>query len=346
MRRHHYLPRTYLKGFAVKPDCTQIVVIRTGSGKSFRSGLKRVARQHGFYRVRTHPPETEERAESVENELGKIEAGFAAARDRLTRDGTIGPGKDFSFLVAFIALLRTRTPAARVDREKALDAIMKAELAALICDPERRGEAVKWYVSTGRGDADAANASIDWLCDFANFKVSPSQNQWVEEMLGNASNFTDVFLKMKWSVVCAIGRYGFITSDFPVAIAAPNAVLDHGLDLRDRACEVTCPITSKFALVGRWTYERDTRANTGRVDEINRRTSWASHQFLYADTLHPRYVAYAQHFSGAPRLLLCLPERIDDDVARRGRVKVGFHMLPVPWNPSRRTVVVDAPEVR
>lgn len=336
---HHYLPETYLKGFTLDASRPRIVAFRAGSGASFEAAPRNVAAQHGLYRITPRPPVTEARCEAIENSISRLESGFAAARNRVVASGRIWSLEDFGYLISFAGLLRFRTPAAQEDANTFADALMKAHTTATICDTRKRQSFERFLAAKGKDP----ESSVELLRDFRRFRYGETQDGWVMEMLQRANVATDLFLQMHWRVERSDGQLRFITSDFPVTAAAPTNAGDTGQDLRDVSIELVFPLTRDHALIGTWHRMRDATVGPDRVDMLNRRTAWCAAQFVYADSKQTRYAEYARYFTGAPRVRVeGVPTLVDSDVAKKGRLLVKLHTLPVPWNPTLKAGVAES----
>ena len=79
-RRHHYVPRCYLKGFSVaRKKRRQVVVFDCKSGKSFATATENIAVEKDFNRVEVegHPPDVLEKA------MSEFESEVASALERI-----------------------------------------------------------------------------------------------------------------------------------------------------------------------------------------------------------------------------------------------------------------------
>src|SRR4051794_29866502 len=109
-RRHHYIPRCYLKGFSVaRKKRRQIVVFDCNAGRSFETATENVAVETDFNRVEIegHPPD------AFEKGMARFEAEAAPALERIIAAKSIANVEDRSYLFNLIGLLAIRNPRLR-----------------------------------------------------------------------------------------------------------------------------------------------------------------------------------------------------------------------------------------
>jgi Protein of unknown function (DUF4238) len=109
-RRHHYVPRCYLKGFSVaRKKSRQVVVFDCKSGKSFATATENIAVEKDFNRVEIegHPPDVFEKA------MSEFESEVASALERTIAAKSIRQVDDRAYLFNLIGLLALRNPGQR-----------------------------------------------------------------------------------------------------------------------------------------------------------------------------------------------------------------------------------------
>src|SRR5689334_24429157 len=107
-RRHHYLPRCYLKHFA-KPRArgsSHHVHVFDRDGKAFTANISNVATERDFNRVdiEGHPPD------AFEQGIAKFEGELAPALVRILNSKSIDNQEDRILLMNLIGLAAIRNP--------------------------------------------------------------------------------------------------------------------------------------------------------------------------------------------------------------------------------------------
>jgi hypothetical protein len=110
-RRHHYLPRCYLKGFAKprKRGASYHVHVFDRSGKHFTANIINVATEKDFNRIEVegHPPD------AIEQGLAKFESELGPALTRILESRSLQNQNDRLLLLNLIAMLSIRNPLQR-----------------------------------------------------------------------------------------------------------------------------------------------------------------------------------------------------------------------------------------
>ena len=114
-RRHHFVPRFYLKGFLDVTASQKVNVLDVENGTWFTTSTVNVAVEIDFNRVDLdgHP------IDELENELSQFEAKVAPALDRVIENMAYPNSEDLNCLLNLVGLLFVRNPGQRAAQKEA-----------------------------------------------------------------------------------------------------------------------------------------------------------------------------------------------------------------------------------
>jgi hypothetical protein len=278
-KKHHVVPRYYLKGFTDQADPELIYVFRRGE-PPFCTGVKGVAFINDLYTY----TDDDGNKQSIERDLAdKIEGPTNEVLDKVR---TLQPitMQEKSVLARYISVMLTRVPKHR-----------------------RRAEALVPEV------VEKIRTQLPDILDKRVANVTPSSEKW-EELLAMGHSYLDqykveplsrlgvglvsdkyapIIANMTWVFYATTTRRGFLTSDNPVFFFEGFGLV--GKDgLRDMV-EITFPISTKVAIWATWRGIPSVAdmeyvpAPEPFVVEINRRTVSASLRDVYYASC-PRWV--------------------------------------------------------
>ena len=245
-KRHHYVPRFYLKGFAARDGALFAHDLDTGAirkGTTLTEGVER-----HFYRVSGSD------VARVEKGLSEIEGHAASIIREIERSRDLPCNKrDFEGLLFFVALQSQRVVRAADDIERWLideARRLRGELSA--AEEERfrlahEDMAKDGYEPSEPKTLDELGASI------VDGRITIDRDHVVAHMMGTAKSVFEVFMKRIWTLaVLAEGSPDLITSDSPVNAVRTGdfgtSALNAGYHFPDRI--VLYPMTRRFGLVG------------------------------------------------------------------------------------------------
>jgi hypothetical protein len=270
-KKHHVVPRYYLRGFTDPADPELIYVFRQGE-QPFRTGVKGVAFINDFY---SYSDDAGNKHSIERNLADKIEGptNEVLAKLRALQPITL---QEKAILARYISVMLTRVTKHRkraetwipqaVEKFRAqLPDVMEALMANSSHSAERREQLL---------------AEVQSHLD--QFKVEPPSHVKVGLV---SDKYAPVFADMKWVFFTAPTQQGFLTGDNPVFFFEGIGLV--GSDGFSDMVEVTFPISTQLALWATWrgipgvpdmAYMPATEAIE---EEINRRTVFTSLRDVY-----------------------------------------------------------------
>jgi hypothetical protein len=287
-KRHHYVPRFYLKGFTSPADPEVIHVFRPGQ-QPFSTGVWGVGFENNFY--------------SYLDEQGALDSHTVERflADDIERPGNIVltkirnyqgiSGKDKEEFARYASVLLTRVPKHRA-RSRALFPKAIEELRTEILNE----------VAEARAHEPGESETLDNFVAQTTQILDEYKVQVPVKLLVNSISpkYARFLAQMTWVFLTAPTRYKFVTSDNPVVFDEGMGLLGENKSQHEapsRLVEVTIPISTEIALWATWRNEVEgyQSATEPMVREINRRTVGAAAREIY--------------FSGNPRWVQSLVRR-------------------------------------
>ena len=267
-RKHHYLPRFYLRGFSA--NSRSLSQIEKATGRCVICSLKDVASIRDYFRLEKG---TLEDPFELERHLGSIESRLACAMREVFKHGITE--ETFRVRLAeLISLLRLRVPAMRTQIEDYIRQIAKHSSILL-----HRTRLVE-------------HASPSWIESLQNDKITIKvSNAFCLGIMFKVAYDVDVLQllsSMRMTLVRTPDDCEYITCDQPVAIFSPAATLNHsaGAAIEDCDTEVTLPLSRNMLLKLDWSDGEPlkTTASPEEVDEYNRRTVIMASSYVFSPT--------------------------------------------------------------
>jgi hypothetical protein len=235
-RKHHYVPRFYLKRFADADDMLTVVDRRFGTVK--RKSPSAVFWEIDYYRV-----DGDEGTDPTawETAFGKLEDRAALVLNQVDQQRRLpAPGDaSYSTLINFVALQAVRGPHARrrlAEPHRVLERVLehaeqlREAFGAQMRNPERVDE-LRHFVERKQVTADHLDA------------LSTAMNAILQPLAGRS-----------WTLLHPADRCTFVTSDHPVALTwrsrADSGFFGPGFGLPDT--DVTLPLDPDTLLLGRF----------------------------------------------------------------------------------------------
>jgi hypothetical protein len=150
-RKHHYVPQTYLKGFANNKD--QCFVVDASTREDFIASTAKIAAERDYNKIEAEgvPPD------AIEKELGNFEGIIAPGINRVRESASFGEnGKDREDVINLVTLLAVRNPRTRSDMEKMYTELFQAMVALPFEDPARWDMVVEQLKAAGQWPDGAA----------------------------------------------------------------------------------------------------------------------------------------------------------------------------------------------
>jgi hypothetical protein len=253
-RQHHRLPTFYLAGFTPSGrEDGQLFVFDFVRRKTWRARPNKVAKLRDYYRVEVEgvDPNFAERLHH------SFETRIAPILKRIRDTHTLPAGVELAYLIQFVALLDVRGENARERYRTAWLKTARDMLMSFLHDPEAFRACAEW-LTNGQAtiaEAPSAEAIEQFLVEHRElFAVSPSDAvRGTHRMVGEVT--LSAFLERNWVLIeGGLSHGGFICSDEPVVVAPtdPGALLERVWKIADRHTDLTVPLDSDCALLGRY----------------------------------------------------------------------------------------------
>jgi hypothetical protein len=252
-RRHHYIPKFYLKGFAVaRKRSRQLIVFDKESCTTFPAATDNVAVEMDFNRVEIegYPPDV------VEKEMSKFETEAAAALERIVAAKSIRQTEDRSYLLNLIGLLAVRNPRHRERWRDFQERIAKRIMSLATATPERWASQVARAQAAGymSKDADTDYTKLRKFLKEEQYKIRVGTESHIRNELEAHEAILPYLFKRKWALLkCESNSGGFVTSDHPVCLYPKKRGLRAGHKTPET--EIVFPICSRLAMVGAFEIE-------------------------------------------------------------------------------------------
>lgn len=265
-RKHHYLPRFYLRGFS--SNSRSLIQIEKASGSARPCSVNDAASIRDYHRLDAKDVED---PYEFERRLSSIEGALAAAVKRVLENG-ISDLTTHARLVELVSMLRVRIPAMKSTIEKSLRQVVRS--TGLIM--ERSGKLPA--PPPGLEDAlrmDNLNIKIsNWVCLQYMFSLAADKD------------ILRLLLSMRPSLVHSPENCFFITCDQPVAVFSPLAKLTRteGVALTEPDVQISLPLSRSTLLLLDWRNEEpaSTVATAVEAEEFNRRTVIMATNYVFA----------------------------------------------------------------
>ena len=208
VKRQHYVPRAYLRGFAGEDGNLRVVDLE--AGKEFRASEANAGLEGHFYDI-----EIEGEALSTESWLSDLESKALPVIQRLLENpneiSRLSRGEELA-LARFVAAFVFRTPAFRAWAE---------ELSTSLSIQTREMMVGMLANSYDLSPQDAEELTVQWekesLGPEANGNEVPAATEMSTRMLGETQGFANLIMAAPWRIGCASGPLQLYTSDNPVS---------------------------------------------------------------------------------------------------------------------------------
>lgn len=269
-KRHHYVPRFYLRRFADQKD--RLIGHRKSTDKSVQTSSKNVAVETGFYSVEVEGVD----GNVVEDALAVADSETAGVLARLDKSGLPISDDDRVTLAVFIALQLVRTKHHRATTDMA--GSFFARLNSKMMTKEQVRAAME-DMGEKLTDAEIEAAMEQAQAGLDDYEITlNSEYVWGLALETAMKEMVPRLLDRQWHMFEAKSR-AFVTSDHPIAYRRnkPDPFSGIGLETAD---EVWFPIDSQHLLVlarpDTLPDERVIQVTPAQVKDINSMlASWA-----------------------------------------------------------------------
>jgi hypothetical protein len=222
-RAHHYLPRFYLKNFALKKGKTfRVHVYDLDTKRQFVTAIENIAQETDFNGAF---PGSNEPAEPV---LAKLENYMSPAVGKLISTDSVDrlTAQDRKKVATFCATMATRTPATR----NLMEEVAQSILSHLRADQAGLGEKLEQDLVAYTQPENLRNSATSLLFD-------------------SLATFSSIFSSMKWVLKTPPEGALFHTSDAPIVRFNPIKSEHYGtLGLLSKGIQVYMPLSSSLVL--------------------------------------------------------------------------------------------------
>ena len=243
-KRHHFLPKSYLEGFARDG----FVWLYDRSKNEYRCQQPLNTAVIGNYYVFEN--KDGQKDYSLENFFSQIEGSAKSTIGKLEVRAEISPEESL-YLADFIALLSVRSP--KFDREvnEVADAAAKHIVKHAIPNAEAAGTLVKQYGEKA-GETKLTAKSMFEFIHHDKFRIQVHRNTVISALLDLAQKVTSEVAMMDWVVVHTHPSSAFITTDEPIGFIVPDEFRQSGepvLGLASQKIVKLVPLSQRVALM-------------------------------------------------------------------------------------------------
>jgi Protein of unknown function (DUF4238) len=301
-RRHHYVPRFYLKAFAVpRKRKSQTTVFDRVERKHFQTAIENVAAERDFNRVELDGVAPD----AVESAMASVESELSPAIERIGSTGAFKDNDDRASLLNLIGLLHLRNPRLRETIRGFHERVAKMIMSIVVATPECWAYQVKKATEEGYIEPEA-NIDYETMKEFVGREEYTVDTCTEDHILREMEVFDKILPHLfgrGWVLVKAPkDSGGFVISDHPVCLTwseprkAPG-INPPGLGLR--GTEIVFPVSPQIAAIGAFELEDGPwEADAAMVASINGTIIAFAERQVYARDLHFRYF---MEQSGQPR---------------------------------------------
>jgi hypothetical protein len=293
-RRHHYVPRCYLKGFSVpRKGKPQVHVFDKVLRKAFATAIDNVALERDFNTVKVDGLEPD----AFEKAMASFEGELASSLERIIAAQSLENMDDRATLLNFITFLALRNPRQREMMRDFHERVAKRIMNVALATPERWAHQVKKATEAGylKPNITITYEEMKKFVADGEYDVFVPTERHIQLEVGTFEKLLALIFRRGWILLKVPGDSGgFITSDHPVCLMtvgprSPGVFTRPGYGLRNT--EVLFPISSRLGLVGSFETEDDVaEINDQMLSDFNgavaahaeRQVYSRDHQFKYS----------------------------------------------------------------
>jgi Protein of unknown function (DUF4238) len=273
-RRHHYLPRCYLKGFSKPRERGKwhYVHVYDRSGETFKANIINIATQKDFNRVEIegHPPDAFE-----QGVLAKFENELGPALVRILEHRSLKDDADRALLFNLIGMSAIRTPRHRETLRDFHEQIAHMIMDLATATKERwEGQTRQMKAEGHVSKRDVPYEEMRAAVVGKKFRIQVPTERHIEMEMNALDAVLPTLFKRKWVVLLPpMESPGFVTCDHPVCLMFSDPKMrgkfkgpGHGL----AGTQLIFPIGTHMAVVGAYEIEEGTlKLNEDRVAGVN-----------------------------------------------------------------------------
>ncbi len=304
-KRHHYIPKFYLKGFIDSKNEPNIWVYDKDDGKVIKATAKNIAVEKHYFSFINEGGERD--SETIENLMAGIESEAAEVVKKINSHDELHESEKFTF-TGFVTCMMLRVPNYRQNTENAVSEMLKK--MSIIWASHKKGfeaSVKKMEKETGK----EIGMPIEELRQFTlkgeyDVKIDPQFS--LALILGQFESLHKIFFNMRWAFLKATQEHKFLSGDNPLFYDDPTHDPNsfYGVGLANKNIEVTFPVSNDIAAYGSWKGpEGYIQAKNNTVRTINRRTVSAALKFVFSSDKSDTLKRFVTKYKGSsPKLLI------------------------------------------
>jgi Protein of unknown function (DUF4238) len=282
-RRHHYLPRFYLRNFASQHPKGKLWVYTKDAG-SFRAASPRdLAIEKDYHTVVRRDGVVDRN--TIEDTVASLENIAAPVIQKILREAAVS-FDDHQIFALFISQLLLRVPARR-DAVAGIMSEMFKQMAKRFAENKESYHAdySRFQKDTGdKSELDPEELRQFLLSD--DYDITVNSSAAVGASLGAIGTVVNCLVRMNWVFVRASGRFRFLTCDNPVFYCDPTLPANSpgGVGLANTGVEVSCPLSPDVLAFGCYRPVPRSRANASpeTVRRFNQQTIDSAYRYVFA----------------------------------------------------------------
>lgn len=295
-KRHHFVPRCYLEGFATRHDHkkkSDIYSFDAVQRKFFRTAIDNVALQTAFNTIdiEGHDPDAFEKA------MSEVESDIGPALVRICAKESLADENDRTLLLNLIGLLHARNPRFRERNRQFREAVVKRVLDIATSNKEIWASHVKQAKAAGflGKDETIDYEEIRKAYKPDDFKVELSNEEHIRVELEIFEPIVQRLFERKWVLVKAPENSpGFVTCDHPVCLTwsepDPNRQR-RPIGLALHGTEIFFPISPRIGVLGAYEVENgEAKFSDEQVASANGTVILNSQRQVYSKTADFKYL--------------------------------------------------------
>lgn len=254
-RRHHYVPKCYLKLFSAEVTGKQnreLFVFDGTSRKSFKTAPENVALERDFNTIDLdgHEPD------AFEKSLASVESEIGPALLRISEAGSLENADDKNLLLNLIGLLHVRNPRFREIKRDFHERVQKVVLDLVLSSKEMWESQFKRAQAAGYMPADAVPGyeGVKKAYNENSIKAVVPVIEHIQSEMDTFDHVLPLLAERRWVLVKAPDSASFVTGDHPVSLSWSEPKRGP-IGLKHRGTEIFFPISPKLAVVGAYELE-------------------------------------------------------------------------------------------
>jgi Protein of unknown function (DUF4238) len=221
-KRHHYLPRFYLRNFCRNG---RLWVFDREKNEFRNQAPPNTALENDFYTVEL---DSGEKYTEIETWLSEVENKAKPALDNLVSRKHLKP-QERADLALFFALFQTRTPEFKALSQEMVESLVKGISGMLFGNEEYTSRSMERYEKETGKKLTLSPREMAENISRGNYKVRMADHVPLQQMLSTSFEVASHLAAMDWRVFFAPETNSFVTTDNPFVIVPPPGFPTNGL---------------------------------------------------------------------------------------------------------------------